>query len=343
MKELVLVTGGNGFVGSYCIIQLLQKGYNVKTTIRSLNKKDEVIEVLKKGGITSFDNLTFIEADLSKDANWDMAVEKCDYILHVASPFMSTVSSNEDEFIKPAVEGTLRVLQAAKDAGVKRVVMTSSFGAVGYGKQDKEKIFTESDWTNPDDKTIDPYIKSKTLAEKAAWDLIKNDSFGMELSVVNPVGVFGPILNKNLSSSIMLIQQLMNGSMKKGCPNIFFGVVDVRDLADLQIRVMTNPKAKGERFIGVSDNYSLSLLDAATMIKNNIDKKYKIPSREIPNWLMKMLARFNPSIRAVLPNLGIIINSSNQKAKDILDWKPRNREETIIETAKSLIEHDLIK
>ena len=173
----VLVTGGTGFVGAHCILQLLQKGYKVKTTLRSLNRKKEVLDMLSVGGITSFENLEFIEADLTKDANWNEAVKSCDYVLHVASPIFLRIPKDENEMIRPAVEGTLRVLKAARDAGVKRVVMTSNFGAVGYSHTDTTKVITEESWTDPNEKGLSAYNKSKVLAERAAWDFMAKEGW----------------------------------------------------------------------------------------------------------------------------------------------------------------------
>src|SRR5882757_7153704 len=181
----VLVTGGTGFVGIHAILQLLQKGYQVKTTLRSLNRKEEIIAMLKNGGITSFENLQFIEADLTKDAGWDEAVKNCTYVLHIASPIFLALPKDENEMIRPAVDGTLRVLKAARDAGVKRVVMTSNFGAVGYSHKDKSTAITEESWTDPNEKGLSAYNKSKVLAEKAAWDFMEREGGGLELAVIN--------------------------------------------------------------------------------------------------------------------------------------------------------------
>src|SRR5262245_50479986 len=242
--KLVLVTGGTGFVGSHCVLQLLNRGYNVRTTLRSLARKNELIEALRDGGASGVESLSFVEADLSKDANWEEAVKNCDYVLHVASPITLERPTDENELIGPAVEGTLRVLRASRRAGVKRVVLTSSFGAIGYGHKPTEVPFTEETWTDTTYKGISAYVKSKTLAEKAAWDFINNEAGGLELSVINPTGIFGPLLGSDVASSIQIIQQLLNGTLK-ATPQMNFGIVDVRDVAEALFVQWRSQKQKG--------------------------------------------------------------------------------------------------
>ena len=229
--KLVLVTGGSGFIAAYCILQLLKEDYRVRTTVRSLKREANVRVMLKVGGVEHEERLSFVEAELMSDAGWAEAVAGCDFVLHVASPFPAGVPKNEDELIIPAREGALRVLKAARDAGVKRVVLTSSFAAIGYTPKSNNEPYTEKDWTNPNDK-IGAYTKSKTIAEKAAWDFIAREGKGLELSVVNPVGVLGPVLGPDYSTSIQLVQRLLEGSVP-GIPHLSFGLVDVRDVADL--------------------------------------------------------------------------------------------------------------
>ena len=277
-KELVLVTGGTGFVGIHCILKLLQAGYAVRTTIRSLARKQEVLEMLRNGNVDPSDNLRFIEADLTKDDNWGEAVKDCDYVLHVASPISLDIPENETETIKPAVEGTLRVLKAAKNAGVKRVVLTSSFAAVGYSHKDPGKLITETSWTDPNDKNLSAYLRSKTLAEKAAWDFIAHEDT-MELSVINPVGIFGPLLGADLSTGHEIIKRLLDGSMK-ATPKIPFGIVDVRDVADLHLRAMVNPKANGQRFLALAGEI-MWLPGIALLLKNKNGRKPFYPRQKV--------------------------------------------------------------
>ena len=240
----VLVTGGSGFIGSHCILQLLAAGYDVRATVRNLNREGDVRAMLEAGGAEPGERLWFFAADLEIDAGWREAVAGCEYVLHVASPFPPNVPRHEDELIVPAREGALRVLRASRDAGVKRVVLTSSFAAIGYGQEPQEAPFNETNWTDPDGEGVTAYVKSKTLAERAAWDFIAREGGGLELSVVNPVAVFGPVLGPDYSTSILLVQRLMDGAMP-GCPRLCFGAVDVRDVAGLHMRAMTASRRQG--------------------------------------------------------------------------------------------------
>jgi nucleoside-diphosphate-sugar epimerase len=224
--------------------------------------------MLKEGGAEPGDRLSFIAADLEHDAGWPEAVAGCEYVLHVASPFLPTIPKHEDELIVPAREGAVRVLRAARDAGVRCVVLTSSFAAIGYGQKPRGTPFDETSWTDPNGDDVLPNVKSKTLAKRAAWDFIADEGGDLELSVVNPVGVFGPVLGPDYSTSILLVQRLMDGAMP-GCPRFYFGLVDVRDVADLHIRAMTHPAARGERFLAVAGDF-LSICDIAKVLKDRM-------------------------------------------------------------------------
>lgn len=238
-KKTVLVTGGTGFLGVHTILQLLQQGYEVKTTLRSMAKKDTILKALEEGGIKDFSHLTFIEADLTSDNNWDEAVKGCEYVLHVASPFPAQDPKDENELIIPARDGALRVLKASRDAGVKRVVLTSSFAAVGYSIDSKDHVFTEADWTDVNAE-LPAYIKSKTIAEKSAWKFIEKEGNGLELSVINPVGIFGPSIGGITSASLdIAVSGILNGNLEY-TPTFTMGVVDVRDVADIHIKAMLN-------------------------------------------------------------------------------------------------------
>src|SRR5262245_28447571 len=223
--SIVLVTGGSGFIGSHCILQLLAAGHQVRTTVRSLKREQDVRALLRVGGAEPGGRLPLAAADLELAAGWAGAVAGCEYVLHVASPFPSSVPKHEDQLIVPARDGALRVLRAARDAGVRRVVLTSSFAAIGYGHPVQSTPFDEKSWTNLASPDVQPYVKSKTIAERAAWDFIAKEGGSLELSVVNPVAVFGPVLGRDYSTSIILIQRLMDGAMP-GCPRISFGVID---------------------------------------------------------------------------------------------------------------------
>jgi nucleoside-diphosphate-sugar epimerase len=337
----VLVTGGSGFVASHCILQLLAAGHCVHTTVRSLKREPEVRAMLGVGGANRTDSLSFLTADLVSDIGWADAVRGCDYVLHVASPFPANVPQHEDELIVPARDGTLRVLRFSRDAGVKRVVVTSSFAAVGYGHDPRASAFNEDDWTDPDGKRIAPYVKSKTLAERAAWNFIVREGGNLELTVVNPVGVFGPVLGSDFSASIRLVQRLMDGAMP-GTPRLYFGVVDVRDVADLHIRAMTNTVAKGERFLASAGN-GMWMHDMATLLKERMGAAAaRVPMRELPNWLVWIAALRDVAARQILPELGKIKNASNDKARRLLGWKPRSNEEAVIATAQSLVQLGLL-
>ena len=338
----VLVTGGTGFVGIHCIIQLLQQGYTVKTTIRSLKRKEEVINMLINNGITVFDKLAFLEADLRKDANWDKAIAGCTYVLHVASPIGIKNPTSDDDFIQPAVDGTLRVLKAAKNAGVKRIVLTSSFGAVGYTQINANKPITEENWTDLNDKTLSAYLRSKTLAEMAAWDFIKEEGYRLELAVINPAGIFGPTPGPDLSGGLQIICRLLDGSIK-ACPNISFGIVDVRDVADLHLRAMVDPKANGQRFLALADEVLL-FHDIAMLLRNKLgDRAKNVTTKIAPNWLVRVFALFKPSFKDIAGQLGRNKKASNEKAKKLLGWAPGSHEEAILASAESLFRFGLIK
>ncbi len=415
--ESVLVTGGSGFIGSYCILDLLRAGYRVRTTVRSPDReatvrellgaesaqalsfatadltddagwadavsgcdfvlhvaspfpmrqpKDDndliaparegVLRVLRAGyrvrttvrsperegtvrellGAESAEALSFVTADLTADAGWGEAVSGCEFVLHVASPFPLGQPKHEDDLIVPAREGALRVLAAARDAQVKRVVMTSSFAAVGYGVPPRGRPFTEEDWTNPDAEGLSAYTKSKTLAERAAWDFIAREGTGLELSVVNPVGVFGPVLGPDFSTSIQLVKRLLDGAMP-GIPRVAYGIVDVRDVADLHVRAMTDPAAAGERFLAVAGEFMTVAEIAAVLRERMGDDGRKVPTRMLPDWLVRLVSRFDSSVKQIVPELGKLKQASNAKAKRELGWAPRSNDEAIVASGESLV------
>jgi dihydroflavonol-4-reductase len=340
-SELVLVTGGSGFVGAHCIVQLLHAGYQVRTTVRSLQREADVRAMLKRAGAEPGAALSFVAADLTADAHWVDAVAGCMYVLHVASPFVLSTPQHEDDLIIPARDGALRVLRAARDAGVKRVVLTSSFVAIGYGHPPTDRPFTEERWT---DLTagVNAYTKSKTLAERAAWAFITREGGALELAVVNPVGVFGPVLGPDLSESIQLVERLMDGTMV-GIPRLTFPMVDVRDVADLHLRAMTHPAANGERFLAAADGV-ITLPDIAQVLRKRMGSAAaRVPTRVLPNWLLRSVALVNASVRSIIPELGHVRTVSNEKAKRVLGWTPRSNEESIVATAESLVRLGLLR
>ena len=340
--ELVLVTGGSGFIGAHCILQLLEAGYRVRTTVRSPQREVDVRSMLNTGGSDPGNMLSFAVADLTADAGWADAVHGCDYVLHVASPLPRRIPKHEDELIVPAREGGLRVLRASRDARVKRVVLTSSFGAIGYGHPPQDAPFDETSWTDVNGAGVIAYIKSKTLAERAAWDFIAREGGALELSAINPVGVFGPVLGPDYSASILMVQRLMDGALP-GCPQLYFGIVDVRDVADLHLRAMTNPAAKGERFLATAGDF-ISMLDIAKILRNRMGASARrVPARQLPNWLVHVAALRDPAVKLITPELGRKKNATSAKARRLLGWAPRSSEESIVATAESLVRLNLLK
>src|SRR5499427_4939817 len=335
----VLVTGGSGFVGSHVILQLLNAGWVVRATIRSRQREPSVRTMLKDAGADPGDRLSFFAADLERDDGWPEAVNGCDYVIHVASPMPAAAPRSEDDLIRPARDGVLRVLAAARDARVKRVIMTSSCGAVYYGHPPQAAAFDETSWTNVDGQ-MSAYVRSKAIAERAAWDFMASEGGSLELSTVNPAGIFGPILGADFSSSIELVTRLMKGT--PGCPRLYFGVVDVRDVADLHVRAMADPAANGERFIAVSGEV-MSMLDIAKVLKARLgDAANKVPTRELPDWFVRVVALVDPRMRQLRPLLGKIRNATSAKAQRVLGWKPRSREDAIAATGESLVKFGIV-
>ncbi len=338
----ILVTGGSGFIGSHAILQLLAAGHRVRTTVRTPKREQDVRAMLKEGGAESGDRLSFALADLENEAGWQDAVAGCEYVLHVASPFPPTIPKNENELIVPAREGALRVLRASRDAGVRRVVLTSSFAAIGYGHKPQTEPFDETSWTDPSGDDVAPYVKSKTLAERAAWDFIAREGGPLELSVVNPVGVLGPVLGPDYSTSILLVQRMMDGAVP-GCPRLQFGLVDVRDVVDLHIRAMTHPGAKGERFLAVAGDF-VSMLQIAKVLKARMGAAARrVPTFQLPNWLVRLAALRDPAVQQIVPELGKTKNATSGKAMRVLGWTPRSSDEAIVATAESLVRLGLLR
>ena len=337
----VLVTGGSGFIASHVILQLLAAGHTVRATVRDLKREPAVRALLKEGGTEPGERLQVFAAELMKDAGWAEAAQGCDYVLHVASPFPANVPKHEDELIVPAREGALRVLRAARDAGVKRVVQTSSFAAVGYGLPDQAQPYDETNWTNLHGEGLTAYVKSKTIAERAVWDWLAREGGGLELAVVNPVAVFGPVLGRDFATSILLVQRLMDGSVP-GCPRLWFGGVDVRDVADLHVRAMIDPAAKGERFLAVAGEF-VSMLEMAQMLKRRLGPAAKrVPSRELPDWMVRLFALVKPEAKQIVPELGKRKNATSAKAQRVLGWKPRSLEDSLVASAESLMRLGLV-
>lgn len=338
--SVVLVTGGSGFVGSHTVIQLLAAGHSVRTTVRSTKREPDVRGMLAAAGCEPGDRLSFHVADLEKDDGWAEATAGCDYVHHIASPFPAGEPKHEDELIVPAREGALRALRAARDAKVKRVVLTSSFAAIGYGN-DPGRPYTEEDWTDPADPRVLAYPRSKTIAERSAWDFIAREGEGLELAVVNPVGIFGPVLGADFATSILLLQRMLNGKIP-GCPRLWFGAVDVRDVAGLHLLAMTHPEARGQRFLATAGDF-LSVKEVADILRKGLgETAKKVPSREFPDWLVRVAAWFDPAVKATLAELGKPKNGRSDKARTLLGWAPRSPAEAILASAESLAQRGLL-
>jgi nucleoside-diphosphate-sugar epimerase len=330
----VLVTGGSGFIAGHTILMLLAAGHRVRTTVRTGQRETSLRAALGE-------SVTVHTADLLDDAGWPQAISGCEYVLHMASPFPLGIPAHEDDLILPAREGTLRVLRLARNAGVRRVVLTSSFAAIGYGHRPRTEPFTEADWTDSTAPRLTAYVRSKTLAERAAWDFIAREGAALELSVVNPVAVLGPVLGPDFATSIQLVKRMLDGGMP-GCPRLSFGVVDVRDVADLHLRAMIDPAARGERFLAVAGDF-MFLIEIAKLLRDRLgDVARKVPRRELPDWVVRLGALFNPAARQILPELGKFKNATHEKARRLLHWSPRSNAESLIATADSLVRLNLI-
>jgi dihydroflavonol-4-reductase len=331
--KTVLVTGGTGYLGGWCLAELLRRGYSVRTTVRDPSREAEVRAALEPES-GSEPELTVLAADLRSDEGWEEAVRGCDYVLHVASPFPPVQPKDPDELIVPAREGTLRVLRAALAAGVGRVVVTSSVAAVRGGASPSTSPLDERSWTDPDNEALSPYVRSKAAAERAAWELVDAEGARERLATVQPGAILGPALGDASSFSLELVERLLKGM--PGTPRIGFSVVDVRDVADLHLRAMLAPEAGGERFIAV--NEFLWMAEVAAVLREQLGADAaKVPKRGVPDLLVRALGLFDPSIRSFTSDLGKRVTLSSEKARTQLGWRPRPAEETIVACARGLI------
>jgi dihydroflavonol-4-reductase len=334
-NSTVLVSGGSGFLGGWCVIELLRRGYAVKTTVRDLSREQQVRAAVGSEADPG-DRLEVLAADLTRDDGWAEAVDGCEYVLHVASPFPPKQPKDPDELIVPAREGTLRVLRASLDAGVKRVVVTSSVAAIRLSDGSKSGPLTEEDWTDPDAPGLTPYVRSKTIAERSAWELARQRGDVDRVAVVNPGAIIGPVLNDDLSYSLQAVQRLLGGT--PGVPRLGFSLVDVRDVADLEIKAMTSPEAGGERFIATTEY--LWMAQIGEILRERLGPRAaKVPTRTIPDFLVRGMALFDPGIRSVVGGLGKRTDLSSEKARSRLGWSPRPIEDTVAHTGESLIAH----
>jgi dihydroflavonol-4-reductase len=335
--KTVLVTGGSGYLGGWCIVELMRRGYRVRTTVRNPTREREVHEAVASE-IDPAHRLTVHQADLLGDEHWDNIIEGCDYVLHVASPFPPKQPKDPDELIRPAREGTIRVLGKSLDHDVKRVVVTSSIAAIRLTKGAETRTLTEEDWTDPDSAELTPYVRSKTVAERAAWDLVQERGAENRLAVVNPGAIIGPVLHDDISYSVQSVERLLKGL--PGVPRLGFNFVDVRDVADLEIRAMTTPEAGGRRFIAVTKFLWMS--ETGEILRERLgDQASKVPTRTIPDLLVRGMALFDGGIRSIVGTLGKRTDLSSERAMG-LGWSPRPIDDTVAETGESLIRHGVV-
>jgi dihydroflavonol-4-reductase len=331
----VLVTGASGYIAGFIVQALVREGWQVRGTIRNLARADAVRATL------GLPDLQLVACDLMRDDGWAEAVAGCDYVQHIASPIPAGEPKDPDELIVPAREGALRALRFAHAAGVKRVVMTSSMAAIAYGHPQDRAPFTEADWSNINSLDAYAYIKSKTLAERAARDWMAAHGAPMEYVSINPAAVLGPVLGADFSTSLEVVKKLLDGALP-GLPRLGFGVVDVRDVADLHVRAMTEPGLDGERFI--AQGRFMWMREVAEALQAGLgDKARRVPSRGLPDWLLKLLANFDATVKMVVPELGRRREASAAHALQRLGWKTRDEKTTILDCANSLIEKGLVK
>ncbi len=333
----VLVSGGSGYIAGFLIRQLIREGWTVHTTVRSLPKEGATRKLLA----VEDGRLTFFAADLNADAGWAEAMAGCGAVAHVASPLPAGVPKDANELIVPARDGALRALRAAREAGVRRFVMTSSVAAIAYGRGRGVHHFTEADWTLLDRPGITPYVQSKTLAERAARDWVAREGGGLEFCTINPSVVLGPVWSADYSASVVIVQRLLDGSVR-ACPDIGFGIVDVRDVADLHVRALTAPGMAGERFI--ASGRFMKLREMADVLRAELGPlARKVTTRNVPDWAVRLAALFNPVARAVVGELGSVRRQDASHARAVLGWTPRPAEQSLVDTARCLIELGVVK
>lgn len=339
-RPTVLVSGGSGYIAGFLIPRLLDDRWAVHTTVRSMRAEPELRQRLAGGDAERGARLKVFEADLGADAGWPAAVAGCSHVAHLASPLPRGVPRHADELIVPARDGSLRVLRAARDAGVRRFVMTSSVAAIAYGRGRGVHHFTEADWTPPDYPGGTPYVRSKAIAERAARDWVAREGGAIEFCSLNPSVVLGPVWGRDHSASVLIVRKLLQGAMPL-LPDIGFGIVDVRDVADLHARALTAPGLAGERFI--ASGPFMTLADIAAVLKRELGgDARRVPTRRAPDALVQLAALFSPLARAAASELGSVRHHSAEHARTVLGWVPRPAEQSIMDCARSLISQGLV-
>lgn len=337
MSDRVLVTGISGFLGGHVALQLLEAGYTVRGSVRNLAKADKVRQTLSKAG-ADISRLEFVALDLLSDAGWHEAMADVRYLQHTASPFVLETPKDPDELIRPAVDGTRRALQAALASQVERVVLTSSIAAIQYGHDDYSRPYTEADWTNVEGKGTGAYPKSKTLAEREAWRLMEAAGRRNDLAVINPAGIFGPLLDEDPGTSSTLVRRLMDGKLP-AVPKLAMSIVDVRDVAALHVDAMTNPAAGGERCIASEGTYWMS--DIGRLLRPAFPDR-RIPTGELPNWLLRIVALFDRDVRDNIGEIGTMKRIDGHRGSERLGRKLISTSDSAIATGRSLVEHKLV-
>jgi dihydroflavonol-4-reductase len=331
-NDLVLVTGASGFIAKHCIAEALKHGFNVRGTLRHMQRADEVRAAVGEPG----GRLSFVEADLTRDEGWEAATRGCRHVLHVASPYPLRQPREREGLVPIARDGTLRVLKAAVAARVERVVVTSSMAAIVYGHPTRiGRIFTEADWSNPDGQNISPYAISKTRAERAAWHFIETAGGETGLISINPGGVFGPAHDRSVESSGEIVSILMRGRAPL-VPRIGITVVDVRDVAAAHIAALKKPGVVGRRFITTAEG--MRFLDFGIILGEAFpDRKRRMPRGELPDFLVRLAGIFDPTARNAAAELGSVPHFSNESARELLGVRFRSGREAIVAMAESLI------
>ena len=333
MKK-IFISGGSGYLALHCIKMAIEKGYQVKTSVRNESKKVEVLNSIKKY-LKKPEDLEFCFLDLLKDEGWEESMMGCDILIHIASPFPFKQPKNEQDLIKPAVDGTLRALNAAKKANINRVIITASVASIAFGHNKKNITVSHKDWTNTNSlKGVDAYMKSKTFAEKVAWEFVnKDENTSMKLTTIHPSGIFGAPLGKNISGTSMnFIEQFITGKIP-ACPNITFGFVDVKDVAKLHIESLTKPESENKRII-CSHSEPIEMLEVAKFLRESGFNK--APSKKLPDFIVKMMALISSDMKSMKTYLGVKTIFDTSQTKEIFDWNPISIKETIVESGMAV-------